>query len=91
MGRIWSGWIERCLFRTVRVSTLDIARAGLAIDSDNALLHHNACCACNMRGDLGAMRVQHRRRAPVARNAGMQFNLAVTHLRFAEFERGWQR
>jgi tetratricopeptide (TPR) repeat protein len=73
-------------------AALDVARQGLAIDPDNAWLHHNACYACNMLGDFHAMRAHSITAASLLPdNAHMQFNLAATQLRFGEFERGWQQ
>ncbi|WP_345740918.1 tetratricopeptide repeat protein [Paraburkholderia fungorum] len=64
----------------------------LAIDSQNAGLHHNASYAYNMLGEFDQMRLH---AAEAARllpdNAPIQFNLAAAQLRFGDFEQGWKQ
>ncbi|CAB3659815.1 hypothetical protein LMG22037_01403 [Paraburkholderia phenoliruptrix] len=69
---------------------LSVARQGLAVDRQDAWLHHNASFALNMFGEFEDM---HMHAAEAARllpgNALMQFNLAAAQLRAGDFERGW--
>jgi tetratricopeptide (TPR) repeat protein len=71
---------------------IGVAVQGLAVDPQNAWLHHNASYAFNTLGKFDPMRVHTIEAAELLPdNPRMQFNLAATQLRLGDFERGWKQ
>lgn len=71
---------------------ISVAGQGIAVDPQNAWLHHNASFACNMLGDFEQMRVHTIEAAKLLPDdPRMQFNLAATQLRLGDFEQGWKQ
>lgn len=71
---------------------ISVAVQGLAINPQNAWLHHNASFAFNMLGEFTPMRLHTVEAATLLPdNARMQFNLAATQLRLGDFEQGWKQ
>lgn len=69
----------------------EVAMQGLAVDSADAGLHHNAAYASNMLGHHARMR-QHSFEAVRLKpdDPHLEFNVAVSLLRDGEFEEGWR-
>lgn len=71
---------------------VSVARQGLEIDPHSGWLHLNAAYALNLLGDFAAT-VRHSNEAArlLPEEPHIQFDLAVTQLRFGDFERGWKQ
>jgi len=71
---------------------INVATQGIAIDPQNAWLHHNASFSYNMLGEFAPMRLHTNEAARLLPdNPRMQFNLAATQLRLGDFEEGWKQ
>jgi tetratricopeptide (TPR) repeat protein len=71
---------------------ISVAEQGIAIDPQNAWLHHNASFSFNMLGEFERMRLHTIEAARLLPdNPNMQFNLAATQLRLGDFEQGWKQ
>jgi tetratricopeptide (TPR) repeat protein len=71
---------------------MSVALQGIAIDPQNAWLHHNASFSYNMLGEFAPMRLHTIEAARLLPdNPHMQFNLAATQLRLGDFEEGWKQ
>jgi tetratricopeptide (TPR) repeat protein len=71
---------------------ISVAEQGLAIDPNNAWLHHNAAYGFSMLGEFPAFKAHSTEAARLMPDdAVMQSNLADAHLLFGEFEQGWAK
>ncbi|MGA7776579.1 MAG: tetratricopeptide repeat-containing glycosyltransferase family protein [Paraburkholderia sp.] len=71
---------------------IGVAKQGIAIDPENALLHHNATYAYAVLGQFTEMRTHSIEAAALwAHYPSIQFNLATTQLLFGEFKDGWKQ
>jgi tetratricopeptide (TPR) repeat protein len=71
---------------------LSIARQGLRIDPDHALLHHNAARALSITGYAAQARPHSEKAAMLMPdNPWFQFHLSNLQLCLGEFEDGWKR
>jgi tetratricopeptide (TPR) repeat protein len=71
---------------------ISVAGQGLTVDPRNPWLHHNASFAFNMLGEFEQMHVHTVEAAQLLpAEPRMQFNLAASHLRLGDYERGWKQ
>ena len=71
---------------------ISVAEQGIAVDPQNAWLHHNASFSFNMLGEFAPMRLHTIEAARLLPdNPSMQFILAATQLRLGDFEQGWKQ
>jgi tetratricopeptide (TPR) repeat protein len=71
---------------------LSVARQGLTIDPDHALLHHNAARALSITGNAAQARPHSEKAAMLMPdNPWFQFHLSNLQLCLGEFEDGWRR